>query len=162
MPDERVQRPFGAVPMALRIEAAARAIALEHGALPLEELIEWADAEILAERDYDPRLIDVSLGKTICEAISALQAFGPAADKPKVAARVFRFFHDSLASGNGDGQTIARALYHMAMDGYVPAPEAEGPMWALWDELDLAVDGIYGDAGEIQEKMLRFLANAVR
>lgn len=135
---------------------------LSNGALPLEELIDWADAKIFAGRDYDPRLIDVSLAKTIWEAISARHAFGPAPDKPKGAARVFRFFHDSLASGKGDDRNIAKALYHMTMDGYVPAPEVEAPMWVSWDELDLAVDGIYGDAAEIQEKMLRFLAEVVR
>lgn len=147
-------------PVELRTEAAARAMALACGALSLEQVTEWADAEIAGREDFDAGLIDVSLAKTAAEALSALNGFEPATDKPSVAARVFQFFHQSLVSGGGLHQDIARALFDMAMNGYIPAPEFEGPMSAYWDDLDLAVDGIHGDPEAIKQDLLTFLAGA--
>ena len=136
-------------------------MALESNALTLEDVIGWADGKISAEREFDARLIDVSLAASVGEAITALNALEPMFDKPKVAALVFRFFHEALASGKGDHRKIAKALYEMAMGDYVPAPELKGPMWIFWDGLDLAVDGIYGDPDAIKAEILAFLADAV-
>ena len=146
--------------MDLTIEAAARTMALDFGVLPLEDLIAWADGQIQAERDFDPRLIDLSLAKTDAEAKAALREFGPTTDKPQVSARLFSLLHDALASGRDDGRKVAKALYDMAMGDYVPAPEHEGPMWCFWDDLDLAIDGVHGDAEAIRTEMLSYLAKA--
>lgn len=144
----------------LTVEAAARAKALAFGILPLEALIAWADGRIQAEPDFDPRLIDLSLAKSDAEARAALYAFGPATDKPRIAARLFPLLREALASGGDDGRKVAKALYHMAMDGYVPAPELEGPMWCFWDDLDLAIDGIHGDPEEVRGRLSAYLAEA--
>ena len=146
--------------MDLKTEAAARAIALTCGALSLEQVVDWADTEISGTEDFDAGLIDVSLAKTPAEALSALNRFGPAPDKSVVATRAFQFFHRALVSGEGSHRDIALARYDMAMKEFVPAPELEGPMWAFWDDLDLAMDGIHGDPEAIKEELVRFLAKA--
>ncbi len=48
----------------------------------------------------------------------------------------------------------------MAMDDYLPGSESDNRMWGFWDDLDLAVDGIYGDPESVKAEILAFLAEA--
>lgn len=143
--------------MDVRIETTARELAIQYGALSLDDLIGWADGKIENEATPDTRYFDISLAKSMDDVISALNSFGPSNDKTSVAKLTFRFFYESLNSGKGDFQKIARGIYDMATNGYLPDPEVEGEMWSYWDSLDLAIDGIFGDPDEIRSEILQFL-----
>lgn len=145
--------------MEIEIEAAARILAIKYGAVELGELIEWADLQILKEASPHSNLIDLSLAKTLGEAVSALNKFETPKDCAAVAKLAFRFFHQSLLSGAGNYQTIAKGLYDMALEGFMPKPESEGAMLSFWDSIDLAIDGVFGDPEEEKRGMLKFLEN---
>ena len=143
--------------MELTIEAEARALAMRYNSISLDEIIKWADGHIQSEENPNSNFFDLSLAKSSGEAISALNSFGAQNDKAKVAKLTFRFFYNSLQSGNGDFRRISKALFDMVSDGYVPYPDAEGDMWSFWDDLDLAIDGIVGDPEFIKSQMLEFI-----
>jgi hypothetical protein len=143
--------------MDIRIEIAARIYAIKYGAISLKELVEWADHQIQIEEHPHSNFIDVSLAKTLGEALSALNKFEATEDISAVAQIAFRFFYQSLCSGLGNYQLIAHGLYNMAMDGFIPKPEIEGAMWSFWDSLDLAVAGVVGDPEEVKSEILAFL-----
>lgn len=143
-----------------RSEAEAMVLAMEYGALDVAAVNAWADVRIMETPGYDPALIDVSLAGTVAEAITALRAFGPAEDRADVAKRACRFFHAALVAEVGDYRKVARALYAMVMEDCVPSPELAGPMWGFYDDLDLAIDGIYGDTEAVRRKILNFLDTA--
>jgi len=143
--------------MNLQAETTARALALRCGALTVDEIVAWADAVILEEPAVDPRLFDVSLAKTPAAILSALNAFGPPQETSLVARLAFRFFHISLVAGRADFSRIAKALYDMAGEDFVPYPGQGAPMWAFWDTYDLATDGIAGNVEEVEADMLAYL-----
>ncbi len=146
--------------MDLKTEATARAMALKFGVIQLEDLAAWADTIIAEDEDFDPRLIDVSLANSKAQATSALNAFGWETDKARIAGRVCGLMRKSLESTRGDYRRIAKALYDMAMDDYLPGSDSDGSMWEFWDALDLALDGLHGDPAAIKAEMLKFLADA--
>ncbi len=143
--------------MKLQAETTARALALRCGALTVDEIVVWADAVILEEPAVDPRLFDVSLAKTPAAILSALNVFGASTEKPRVARLAFRFFHASLVAGRADFSRIAKALYDMVGEHYVPYPGQGAPMWAFWDTYDLATDGIARNVEEVEADMLAYL-----
>jgi hypothetical protein len=71
--------------MDIRIEIAARIFAIKYGAISLKELIEWADHQIQIEEHPQSNFIDVSLAKTLGEALSALNKFEATEDISAVA-----------------------------------------------------------------------------
>ena len=146
--------------MDLEPEATAMAIALENGAVELDSIVSWVDAIIAKEARTDPNLIDLSLAKTNSEALSALNRLRRSHDKAAVAKYVLRFFHASLICGKADHGKIAKALYFMAMDGYLPHPSAESGMMHFWDALGLAITGTYGSKEQVQKEMLKFIEDA--
>lgn len=143
--------------MNLQVEATARALALRCGALTVDEIVVWADAVILEEPAVDPRLFDISLAKTNDAVLSLLNAFGPPRERSRVARRAFQLFHRSLVAGRADFSRIAKALYDMAGEDFVPYPGQGSPMWAFWDTYDLATDGIAGDVEEVKADLLAYL-----
>ena len=122
-------------------------------------MIKWADLQILKDACPHPNLIDLSLAKTIGEAVSALNKFETPKNCGAVAKLAFRFFHQSLRAGVGNYQIIAKGLYDMALEGFMPKPENEGAMLSFWDSLDLAIDGVFGDPENVRSEILRFLEN---
>jgi hypothetical protein len=145
--------------MDIRIQASARELAIKYGALSLEEIVKWADGEILNNEEPNPHFYDLSLSRTMGDALSALNCFGKSENKAEVSKLAFRFFYNHITANEGYHQIIAKALYDMAMEGLIPSPEAEGAMWAFWDELDLAIDRIYGDPDNINNELIEFIKN---
>ena len=143
--------------MDIEIETTARAFAIKYGAITLGELIEWADSQIQIDVRPYPNIIDLSLAKTMGEALSALNKFDKPKERGATARLTFRLFHQALCSGVGSYHRIAKALYYMAMDGFVPKPEIEGEMMSFWDKLDLASDGVFGMPDQVKKEMLEFL-----
>ncbi len=143
--------------MNLQVEATARALAIQCGAISVAEVVAWADTVILDQAECDPRLFDISLAKTNDAVLSALNAFGPPRERSRVARRAFQLFHTSLVAGRADYSRIAKALYEMAGDDYLPHPGQRSPMWAFWDTYDLAVDGIAGEVEEVKSDLLSYL-----
>ena len=143
--------------MDLRIEASAKEIAVKYGVLSLAEIVNWADNEIMSKEDPDPSFYDLSLARTLGDALAILNAMGKSNNKAEVSKRSFSYFYKFMKLNKGYHQKIAKALYDMAMEGIVPAKEAEGAMWSFWDSLDLAVDGIYGDPNQINQEMIEFI-----
>lgn len=143
--------------MDLRIEASAKEIAVKYGALSLAEIIKWADTEIMNSEDPDSSIYDLSLSRTLGDALAILNAMCKSNKKAEVSKRSFSYFYEYMKLNKGYHQKIAKALYDMAMQGIVPTPEAEGAMWSFWDSLDLAIDGIYGDPDQINQEMIEFI-----
>jgi hypothetical protein len=143
--------------MNIEIEASARRIALECGAISLRSLVSWADEIIRISDNPDDRLFDVSLAKTTNNALEALNQFRDNSDRSSVSKVAMALMHDALKLGEADYQKVAKKLYFMAQSGYYPDDEAERVMWSFWDELDLAIDVIYGNPDEIRSKILQFL-----
>lgn len=141
----------------LQIDASARKLSVDYGAMSLEELVAWADGLILEQEEPLVALIDLSLARKMSQALTALGKIGASADKPQVARLVFQFFHAALSSDRADYRGVVKGLYEMSMEGYVPAPGCEDEMSRYWDDLDLADEGIYGDPGEVRAKVQAFL-----
>lgn len=66
-------------------------LALECGALKLNNVTEWADSLILKSDEPDYRLFDVSVSKNINDAVVALQEFGISTDYKLVEKRLFLY-----------------------------------------------------------------------
>lgn len=143
--------------MNLQVETTARALAIRCGALTVAEVVAWADTVILDQAECDPRLFDISLAKTNDAVLSALNAFGPPRERSRVARRAFQLFHTALMAGRADYSRIAKALYDMAGDDYLPHPGQGEPMWVFWDAYDLAFDGIAGEVEEVESDLLAYL-----
>ena len=141
----------------IQIEAEAKLLALKYGAISLEEIIEWSDNIIQSQDKPAISFIELSLSKSLGEAVSALNSFGESENKDKVAKVAFTYFYKSLKEGKAEFGRISKALYDMLMVECTPSPEADGPMWSFWDELDLAIEGSYGDPELIKCEILEFL-----
>jgi hypothetical protein len=141
----------------IQIEAEAKVLAIKYDAISLEEIIKWSDSKIQAQDKPDIAFIELSLSKSIGEAVSALNSFGQSECKKEIAKVAFTYFYQSLMTEKGNFQKISKALYDMVMDEYSPSSEADGQMWSFWDELDLAIEGSYGDPDSIKKEMLEFL-----
>ena len=139
--------------MDLQVEAAVRSLAIIHKVIDLAEIIEWADQIILAEPSPDPVIIELSLAHDFDTALSLLNSFGIPDDRMLVVQRVFSYFYRDLTLKNGDYLKVAEALYYMAVNGW----EFDSTMYSYWDDLDLASDGICGNAMKIKKDMLKFL-----
>nr|WP_320012434.1 hypothetical protein [uncultured Desulfobulbus sp.] len=141
----------------IKIEAEAKVLALKYGAISLEEIIEWSDGKIQSDEKPNIAFIELSLSKSLGEALSALNAFGQSGSREEVSKIAFRYFYNSLKGGHGNFQRISKALFDMVMKDYSPSSDANGPMWSFWDDLDLAIEGTYGNADLIKQEMLEFL-----
>ena len=145
--------------MNIETEARAREYAIKHGAINLQQIIEWADSMIKSSDDPAVELFDISLAKTMSDAISGLNRLGGTGYSPEAAKRVFYFFYQSLQSKDVDFERISRGLYDMALSEFAPSEELIGEMMTYWDGLDLAELGHYGDPVEIKKDMLNLLHN---
>jgi hypothetical protein len=150
--------------MNIEIEAAARMFAVKYGAIELSELIAWADAIILKLEVPPTELFDVSLAKSVSQAVSALNELGIGAcnNKPELSKTVFGIFYNHLNSENPNYERISKALFDMYMENLVPDAESGKYMISYWDELDLAELGSYGNVEEIKVSMKNLLKEKMR
>lgn len=143
--------------MNMKIETEAKLFAIKYGAITLDEIIKWADDNIQSNTTPDPNFIELSLAKTMGEAVSALNEFGFSDDKTNVSKLILEYFYESLTSGRSSYEAISKAIYDMALEGYFPGDGTESEMFSYWDELDLAIIGSYGDPEEVKARMLEFI-----
>ena len=143
--------------MDLPVQVSARELAIKYGALSLQDLVSWADFELLSNENPDPNFYDMSLSQTMGEALTALNKIKKSDDKVRVSKLAFQYFHHHLKSGKGNYQKIAKALFDMAMHDFIPKKEAASAMYSFWDDLDLAIDGIYGEPEQIKQELIDFL-----
>ena len=141
------------------VEINAMILALECGALKLNNVTEWADSLILEADEPDCRLFDVSVSRNTNEAVVALQEFGVSDDSRLVAKMAFSMFVKALENNTTCYEKVSQKIYEMAFEPNVLIPDekAENQMMSFWDSLDIANDGIYGDPKEIKTEILAFL-----
>jgi hypothetical protein len=145
--------------MNMQIETEAKLFAIKYGSIALDEIIKWADDNIQSSPEPDPNFIDLSLAKTMGQAVSALNGFGFSDDKASVAKLILKYFYEALISGRSSYQTISKAIYDMALEGYVPSIDVKSEMYSYWDALDLAIGGSFGEPEVIKTQILEFLIN---
>ncbi|WP_448246327.1 hypothetical protein [Thalassotalea agariperforans] len=141
------------------VEINAMILALECGALKLNNVTEWADSLILKSDEPDHRLFDVSVSKNINDAVVALYEFGISTNSKLVAKQAFSLFVKALESNTTSYEKVSQKIYEMAFEPniFIPDEQAEGHMMSFWDSLDIANDGIYGTPAAIKMEMLAFL-----
>ena len=84
--------------MDLKIQASAKKLAIKYGAISLEELVKWADDEILKSKEPNPCFYDLSLSRTMGDALTALNRFGLSEDISKISKLAFRYFYNHIIS----------------------------------------------------------------
>lgn len=141
------------------VEINAMILALECGALKINNVTEWADSLILKADEPDIRLFDVSVSKNTNDAVLALQEFGLSTDSKLVAKQAFSIFVKALENNTTTYEKVSQKIYEMAFEPniFIPDEQAENQMMSFWDSLDIANDGIYGNPVEIKMEMLAFL-----
>jgi len=129
----------------LREEAEELAMALEHGFANVDEVIDWADANICAMDTPPFELIEVSTAgrKPSSEIAHLLRAIPGSCDIPRASRKVLRRMAAALDDSRASPDAIAVALYQMYLHERVPEPAAEGEMVRLDDAFALARQGVY-------------------
>jgi hypothetical protein len=130
---------------------------LDVGLRTLEEAQAWAD-DALGQMQAPPAwLVDVSMARTSDDAQAALARVEGEADAAAVWAAVMADWLAVLDAQPERDSEIGRALFYLAEDGDVPAPEARGEMYGFWDSIDLAKDGFFAAIEAERAKLRAFL-----
>lgn len=138
-------------------EAEALANALVWAAIPLSEVVAWADEQVLRSDAPHPLIIDLALVRSREQAVSLLHSLSMKPDR-KVASRIlFGYFLKALRNGHLSYERISKALYMMALAQEFPDKDAEGHMWSFEDDLSLANQGAYGDPNKVKSELVAFL-----
>lgn len=144
----------------VRAKALARLLAL--GFAEPRDIVAWVDSLIVEAQVPNEFLIDAALSETKRgELITALGRFGATArtgDASEVWSAIFGGLHAWLLKHPEDGPRIAHTLYEMAVAGEYPDSDAEGEMYMLDDQYELAVNGVYGARDEVDANLRTFLA----
>jgi hypothetical protein len=131
----------------LRDEAEALACALEIGAVDVDAVIDWADAQIA--EDPTPHWVlceaATSRGKYPQDVASELRQIPGRTDPVNVRSLLVQLMAGKLKKNEGRAYQLASALYQMAYANEVEQPELRALAWWAWDALDLA------DCGHIAE-----------
>lgn len=148
------------MPMSLRDEAEALAIALEIGFASIEDVIDWADAKIVALDQPPYELIEVSCAgrQAVPDVAHALRAIAGTPDVAAASKIVIARMAAALDRGSTTAEKVARALYRMSLNGHVPEASAEGAMVGLDDAFDLAHGGTYGSIEDAESDVRSFLS----
>jgi len=145
------------------VDIASEALALRHlrsvGIVDASDLTRWADAAIESEPHPAVQLLDLSLyaSRSDFSPEGALSELGKEANASKAWALFCgALLHVFLASLCADSD-VARVLYWEAVYGgqWFGMPEPE--MYAFWDDIDLARDGVYGDLNAAKDRLEGFL-----
>ena len=160
VPDRRpATRPRDTNP-AVRARAFAKLLAL--GFVSPRDVVAWVDALIAAGPSPHECLIDASLAEgNRNDLIAALDGFATATgsqDTEAVASTVLAGLHSWFLGHPEDGPRIARALLAMAIARECPDRSAEGDMYGLEDQYELAANGIYGSRDDVDRDLRVFLA----
>jgi hypothetical protein len=120
----------------------------------------WIDMILITEPTPDIAIIEASLcGSRGPIAVAEWLAYTPGVfDKRTVARRLLGAMHVWLSQDRAKAAKVAHWLYQMALDGDTPDGVAEERMWYFDDAFGLATDGVYGNAEELCEELIAFLA----
>ncbi len=143
----------------MKEQAEVYRIGLLLGLFKLPNVIAWCDSIIMAEAEPDIAIIEASISgsKGIDAVANALSEVEGEFNNRSVAKIIFRSMYDLVNQNRKQAPQVAEWLYRMAFDFGAPDEEAESEMTYYYDAIDLAVDGIYGDAEKLTDKMLQFL-----
>ena len=141
-----------------RDEAEALAIALEIGAVEVDEVIDWADAQIAVQEAPHWALCEVatSRGKRARDVVAELRQLPGGADPRGVQSLLVQLMAHKL---KGDGarshaSAFSLYLYELAHANQIDDPELREIGWWAWDALDLAVEGCIAETpAQVIERM---------
>ena len=126
-----------------KVIAGEFALALKWDEAELKEVVEWADSLIATMDTPDDDLIEVSLANNKADAVTALNALSVKADEWEIVLALLQRIARRSSMEPGKASQLARHLYHVAMKP--DAPKFMAPFCGHWDDIDLAIDGVYGD-----------------
>jgi len=135
-------------------EACELALALSWGYASLSEVIEWADTQIVSDRQPSIQLIDLSLSHNVPDALSQLNAIADSADFWVAATNFLNRFCSLDVLPPFSALILAEHLYHLAIR--VDSPPHFTRFVSHWDSIDLALAG-YSGRPEVQ--VATFLAD---
>jgi hypothetical protein len=143
------------------VRARALARLLTRGLASPREVVAWVDTLIAQAPFPHEALIEAALSETRRgDLISALNRFADVSgvdDGPVVWTAILRELGGWLRDHPDDGPRIADVLYGMAVDGEYPDAEAEGEMYQLDDEYELAATGVHRSRPEVDRQLREFL-----
>lgn len=145
---------------AQRVIAGELALALKWGEANLEEAIEWADGLISSMEIPDDDLTEVSLASSNAEAITALHSLSAKVQEWEIISALLQRLAQKTSMLPREASQLAKRLYHLAMEK--DAPKFLSAFCGHWDEIDLAIDGVYGDVDSSVEAFLADLKEAAR
>jgi len=119
------------------------ALAISWGYANVSEAVEWADEQIALSRIPDHRLTEISLAKSVSEAVTPLNSLSKDVDIWVATTFFLRRFLSQNEMQPAEASKLAERLFYLAIDK--DAPEPFQRLAYYWDEIDLAVDGVYGD-----------------
>ena len=145
---------------AQRVIAGELALALKWGEANLEEAIEWADGLISSMEIPDDDLTEVSLASSNAEAITALHSLSAKVQEWEIISALLQRLAQKTSMLPREASQLAKRLYHLKMEK--DAPKFLSAFCGHWDEIDLAIDGVYGDVDSSVEAFLADLKEAAR
>lgn len=127
-------------------------LALTWGLSDLSEAVERADDAISSSSMPDDRLTDISLARDVAGAVAVLNSLSEGSDYWAAASAVLKRIAslENLKPKQASG--LARELFYLAMRD--DAPDAFRRFASHWDNIDLAIDGVYEDAEECVKEFL--------
>ena len=143
-----------------KVIAGEFALALKWGEANLEEAIEWADGLISSMEIPDDDLTEVSLASSNAEAITALHSLSAKVQEWEIISALLQRLAQKTSMLPREASQLAKRLYHLAMEK--DAPKFLSAFCGHWDEIDLAIDGVYGDVDSSVEAFLADLKEAAR
>ncbi|MGY0216332.1 hypothetical protein ACWJJH_02965 [Endozoicomonadaceae bacterium StTr2] len=141
--------------MEYKDKAKAYMIAVEIGAITLDEIIDWADGIITFENEPSYEIIELACCKNKNDAVICLNEISKSCDLEKAFKFLFSIFLKSISSEICTHSIIAQKLFFM-INEYVELEEYS-EMHCFWDGIDLAQRQVYGDLNEEKDKLISFL-----
>ena len=143
----------------MKEQAEVYRVGLLLGLFKLSDVIAWCDSVIVAEESPDIAIIESSMSgsKGVNAVANALAEVEGAFNKRSVINLLFRSMYNLVNHDRKQAPRVAEQIYRLAFDYGAPDEKAESEMTYYYDAIDLAVDGVYGDAEKLTDKMLHFL-----
>ncbi len=141
-----------------KLEAGALATALSWEYAELDEAVGWADRLIEVSTIPDDRIIRLALVKSKSEGISILHEILGPFDKWTVLRKFFGRFASKEKLTPEEASDLAKNIFKQLKQTEIttlPAPKEFQNFWGLWDDIDLAIDGISGDPIEVSAMILK-------
>jgi hypothetical protein len=145
--------------MDLATEADELALALVMRLATVDEVIDWADAAIIALDAPPYSLIEVACASRVPhdEVASLLRAIPGPRRQDLVLRGVLQRLAVSVQQGTVSPRAAAGRLYYIHLEGYDPNPDFTSAIIRLDDAFDLAADGCYGTVEDATKDLIAFL-----